>query len=337
MKILIIKFGAAGDVLRTTGLLAPLKRKYPGGEIHWLVAPESAVLLMNNPDISDIKGYSERARDLLTKNIINEKFDLVINLEEEQAAAEIASAMKCEKAGFVFKEGEISPTIDAQEMWKMSILGPRPDNDVLKKNNKKTYQRLIADIAGLDEPAGPPIYLNSPRHNDSGNAGDAPLKPLVGINFGAGTRWPTKRMPLEKVKELISRISSLGIYDIAVFGGTNEEYDITQIRKEYPSLAYWSGMPIHDFAEKLGRCACVITTDTLALHMSLAVGSPVVALFGPTSFSEVEIFDNGYKVRPDMGCLCCYKKECPKKPLCMESFNIDEILALVSAVTASKK
>jgi heptosyltransferase-2 len=62
----------------------------------------------------------------------------------------------------------------------------------------------------------------------------------------------------------------------------------------------------------------VVTGDTLAMHLSLALGRRTVVLFGPTSASEIELYGLGEKVVPDMTCLSCYKTSCDFIPNCMD-------------------
>ena len=68
------------------------------------------------------------------------------------------------------------------------------------------------------------------------------------------------------------------------------------------------------FAALLGHCDVVVTGDTLAMHLALALGRRTVVLFGPTSAAEIELYGLGEKVVPDMACLSCYKNELRFRP-----------------------
>ena len=54
------------------------------------------------------------------------------------------------------------------------------------------------------------------------------------------------------------------------------------------------------------------------MHLALALGKRTVALFGPTSAAEIELYGLGEKVAPDMTCLSCYKTSCDFAPNCMD-------------------
>lgn len=75
-KILIIKLGAMGDVLRTTFILQGLKEKYPKSRVTWIVAKGSESILEGNRYIHRIWPFEQDIFKLLT----SEKFDIVVNL-----------------------------------------------------------------------------------------------------------------------------------------------------------------------------------------------------------------------------------------------------------------
>ena len=73
----------------------------------------------------------------------------------------------------------------------------------------------------------------------------------------------------------------------------------------------------------------VVTGDTLAMHVALALRRRTVVLFGPTSAPEIELYGLGEKVVPDMTCLSCYKTACDFVPNCMDLISTDMVAAAV--------
>ena len=73
-----------------------------------------------------------------------------------------------------------------------------------------------------------------------------------------------------------------------------------------------------------------MTGDTLAMHLSLALGKRTIVLFGPTSASEIELYGLGEKVVPDMTCLSCYKTACDFAPNCMDLISVEMVERAVS-------
>src|SRR3989338_2017111 len=105
MKILIIKLGALGDVLRTTPLLWELKKKYAGCEVTWVVDFKCQEVLVDNALIDRIIPCSQ------APSMSGETFDLAVNLDKEPEALEVLAAVKAnKKMGFGRgADGRLSP------------------------------------------------------------------------------------------------------------------------------------------------------------------------------------------------------------------------------------
>jgi ADP-heptose:LPS heptosyltransferase len=87
----------------------------------------------------------------------------------------------------------------------------------------------------------------------------------------------------------------------------------------------------------LSHADVVVTGDTLAMHMSLALGRRTVVLFGPTSAAEIELYGLGEKVVPKMECLTCYKTSCDFVPNCMDLISTDMVeRAVVRQLTIAR-
>src|SRR3989344_1086389 len=102
-KILIIKLGAMGDVLRTTPILYALKEKYKDAQITWLVKEEAKELLKNNHYIDRLWIYNFET----ALRLEYEHFDILINLEIAPPATVLANKVNAkEKFGcFLDKDG----------------------------------------------------------------------------------------------------------------------------------------------------------------------------------------------------------------------------------------
>src|SRR3989339_1821681 len=120
MKILIIKLGAIGDVLRTTSVLIGLKEKYPYSEIYWVTEKESADLLKNNQHINKIFIFNHNTKNEL-KNIFFEK---IICLDDEYKAAELASSLKQKEitGAYLGKDKKITYTLSSAEWFDMGLV-----------------------------------------------------------------------------------------------------------------------------------------------------------------------------------------------------------------------
>jgi heptosyltransferase-2 len=73
----------------------------------------------------------------------------------------------------------------------------------------------------------------------------------------------------------------------------------------------------------------VVTGDTLALHIGLALQKRMVVLIGPTSAAEIDLYGRGETITADLDCLCCYRQACDRSPNCMESISVETVFRSV--------
>jgi len=74
----------------------------------------------------------------------------------------------------------------------------------------------------------------------------------------------------------------------------------------------------------------VVTADTLALHIATALEKKIVALFGPTSRSEIELYGRGIKLSSPAGCKCFYRKYCSEEISCMEKITSEMVIEAIN-------
>jgi len=324
MRILIIKLGAIGDVLRTTSILAGLAQKYPGATIDWLTLPSGREVLLHNRLVNRIFLWEER------QNI--GKYDLVIGLEDEKEVCEFVSqAAAGEIKGAYLKNGKTVYTSSAWfDMSAISRYGLAQAN-ILKQKNRKTFQQHMADL--LEVEVGHYVFRITPDEVEYGSKyvkglGVGKGEKVIGINTGAGKRWQLKALSIEKTIDLIKLIKDkLGVASI-ILGGEDEKERNSVIAKE-------TGMPsggvhsLRQFASILNYCSALVSSDSLAMHFGIALQKKMVVFFGPTSAAEIELYGLGEKVCPAMDCLVCYKKVCDKQPNCIDDLSVDDLFQAV--------
>lgn len=283
MKILIIKLGAKGDVVRTMPILLGIKEKYPNSEIHWLTKQESIEILETTPYINKILALPCK---------INEKFDILYNLDIEEEAAKIAKEIKADKKyGFCYNEGYVSSFNLPAEYYLNTLF-----DDELKKNNRKTYQQMMFEAAELPyKKQHHPIYLTEKDKKYAEEfikKNNIDTEKLIGIHIGSSLRWPSKAWHESKIKEFIRKAIEKGC-KILLFGGPDEiekHKKITEELKKQDIKIYQNDPKNSDkeFASLVNICKLMICSDSFALHISLALKKPTIALFFCTSPYEVE-------------------------------------------------
>lgn len=328
-RLLIIKLDAMGDVLRTTTLLPALAETHRGTAITWITRRESRPLLERNPYIAEIFDYGEDALTQLSART----FDRVINLDAGKTSAALASnANAKQKDGFVLDaRGFVQSTNSAARTWlEMGIF------DDLKRRGTRTYQDLMLEIVGLSGARHRYVFELTEEEKKRGRVHLQRLgvdfsRPVIGLNTGAGRRWELKQWREDGYLELIERLARRHAARFVLLGGPEERERHRRLMSRSQVALIDSGCdnPVRHFAAIVAACGMVICGDTLAMHLSLALGRRTVVLFGPTSAAEIEMYGLGEKVVPRMDCLACYKPTCDFVPNCMDVITTDMVEAAV--------
>ncbi|GAO45194.1 glycosyltransferase family 9 protein [Flavihumibacter petaseus] len=262
-KILVVKTGAAGDVVRSTVILTA----FPDYEITWITDPVVAGLL---PDLPNLRVIDYKNIPAI---VTDESYDMVFSLEETETLARMATSVKSKQLiGMKWEDGKV--TYDENEgagwfdMSLVSKLGSKEKANALKMVNTKTFQEYLFGMMGRPF-SGQAYSIYQPR--------TASVKGVIGIEDRAGARWPNKVW--EGYPELQQRLKDLG-YEIVVF---EQKADI------------------RDYLEMIAGCSYVISGDTLAMHIALAYKIPSIAIFVVTSATEIHDYDTMTKfVHPRM-------------------------------------
>jgi heptosyltransferase-2 len=320
MRILIVKLGAIGDVLRTTSLLSGLREKYHPEAIDWITSSSGKDILLYNPLIRQVFTWEER-KEL-------GPYDLVIGLEDDLEACQLVSRVSSQKViGAFAEDGKIAYTPSAWfDMSAISKYGLKIANQLKQKNNK-TFQQHMADLLGIK--VGSYIFKLTGEEIEYGknflrDLGLGTRDKIIGINTGAGKRWQLKSFGIEKTIDLVKRLKSeLGLVSL-ILGGAEEKERNEIIAKE-------TGMPngglhsLRNFAGVINQCRWAVTSDSLAMHFAIALRKKTAVFFGPTSPAEIELYGLGVKVYPNLDCLVCYNKKCDKKPNCMDRLSVEDL------------
>jgi len=320
-KILIIKLGAPGDVLRTTPILKTLKERHPSCHITWVTKKESVELLENNYFIDKIMqadfGDAEK--------VLAEKYDLLLSLDKDKFAIALALAVKArKKMGFRMDRFGALNIFNKKSLYALRL---GIDNKLKYIHNKKTYQKIIYEMSELKASYGSYILeLNENYPHHAGKIlykfGIRPFHAVVGLNTGAGKVFLTKRWPLNNFLELSRMLSKIDNVKVVLLGGPSE----SRLNKEIAGKAKGKALNIgthyskKQFTGIIDNCDIIVTSDTLCMHLGIARKKKLIVLFGPTAEREVDLYGLGKKIYTGLSCSPCYKSRCPDTQ-CMKSIS----------------
>ena len=247
MNTLIIKLNATGDVVRTTTVLNRLE-----GDVTWLTAAMNVSLVDGLADGLRCFAWEERERAL------DRHYDLVINLEDERETAIFARSVTCERrfGAYLDDGGEMRYTDDASGWFDMSLISRhgRKRADELKLRNRASYQSLLFASLGW-EFADDPYCLPTPASSDL--AGDVAIAPV------AGPVWPMKAWA--HYEALQSALEADG-------------YTVNVLPRRDTLLEHLADVSAH---------RCLVSGDSLPMHLALGTGVSCVTLFNCTSPWEI--------------------------------------------------
>jgi heptosyltransferase-2 len=247
MKVLIIKLGATGDVVRTTPLIRRLN-----GQVTWLTEGKNMVLLERLKDSLRCFSWEDRVRAL------NTDYDLVINLEDTLDVAQFLKTVRCGEifGAYVDSDGSLRYTENSQRWFDLSLISAHGKlrADKLKFQNRQTYQDLVFDGLGFRF-AGETYLL--PEPSETGLSG------VVAIAADAGLIWPMKKWAY--YEELKQQLEDRGL--------------IVNVLPKRPSL-------LEHLSDVRNHC-CLVGGDSLPMHLALGTRTRCVTLFTCTSPWEI--------------------------------------------------
>ena len=326
-KFLIVRLGSLGDVVHGIPVAALLKEHYPNSRVDWVVDPRYVDLLelvtcVDRKIAVDprhlLKGEGAELRRTLA-GLRQMEYDAVIDLQGLLKSAAIARYVSGRTTiGF--------PREHLREAMARFFYTERPDPGdaahVIKKNIA-----LLAPLSIVDRRLLFPIRI--PR---------TPTVEAVVDRFGGyalinpGAAWPNKRWPPERFGQVASGLfDRLGMRSIVLWGPGEQPLAHAVAAAANGSADVAPPTTIQDLVGLAHGAQLMISGDTGPLHIAAAVGTPIVALFGPTSAER-----NGPWAMYDVvvsrteQCQCLHKRTCRKGEPCIESIGVDEVMEAVT-------
>jgi heptosyltransferase-2 len=318
-RILIIKLGAIGDVIRTTPLITRYKTLYPNAKFTWITL---------SPDILPA-GQIHEILKLSTEAVLQVQhtdWDIAINLDKEKEAGALLKSVNAkEKHGFILKDGAIQPVNDLA--WHKFETGLFDD---VSKANTKNYCTEIFELCGMEY--GGEAYLLD-NHADKGFAWNLDRsKPIIGFNTGCGDRWTTRLWSIDKWVELAKTIQQKG-YQVLLLGGAQEHERNLEIQQK-SGAQYLGHFPLKQFINLIDQCDLVVTQVTMGMHLTLGLQKKIVLINNIFNPHEFDLFSKGKIVQPPKACKCFYRGTCVDGTSCMETLESQDVAVAVEAVMA---
>jgi heptosyltransferase II len=335
-KILVRSTNWLGDVVMAFPFLAELRRRQPEAQITLLARPRVASILQNQPGVDRIvldrneglhqgwSGFFNLAGDLSQLNF-NKAYILPNSFG---SAFQLWLAGIPERIGF---------HTDGRGVFLTHAI--RKGRKLKQVHESRLYLRLLDGDSPLDSSALPSsITLTDKERSDARirleqeglllGQNQQLVGMIPGAAYGTAKRWP-EAYYIQLAEKLIKEFQCR----ILLFGAPSER-DITErvASQAGTNVINLAGRTnLRQLAALLSECRVVVSNDTGAMHVAAAVGTPVVALFGPTNPVTTSPGGRGHRLlRKPVDCSPCLLRHCPMDHRCMKALIPEEVFPEVA-------
>lgn len=321
MKILVVRFSSIGDIVLTSSIVRCLKEQLPNSEIHFLTKQTFRSLAEHNPFIDKVITINSSIKEV-TSELKSENYDHIVDLHNNLRTRSLALRLRRPTSRF--------PKLN----WKKWLMVKFKKNSMPNVHVVDRYFEAVKSLGVISDGKRGDFFI------PKGDIVD--VKPIFGIEAGnfisivIGAKFGTKQLPIEKLTELIEKISE----PVILIGGSDDkelgEAIIEKVKKTdvYNSCGSYS---ILGSASILKHSRVVVTNDTGMMHIAACFNVTIVSIWGNTvpelgmypyrpndkaSFTIHEV--NGLSCRP---CSKIGFNTCPKGHFdCMMKQDINSIV-----------
>jgi lipopolysaccharide heptosyltransferase I len=320
---LIVRLGALGDLVHAIPVAAALRRAFPSARIDWLVAAKHRALL-----------------------------DLVPVIDRRLAMSSLAGAVS------ELRRGGYDAAIDLQGLMKSAALARLSGAPRVVGFAARHLRERLARVFYTDayDPGGPASYdRESMRHvirlnlslleplGASNTAVEFPIDAVTSVIaqeaqaggpyalINPGASWPNKRWPADRFGEVARALAlARGVRPIVIWGPGEEALASAVVDASGRTAVLAPPTTIADLVALSRGARLMVSGDTGPLHLAAAVGTPIVAIYGPTRPAR-----NGpwaaedVTVSRDAMCQCLHERRCRLQTMCLLDIQTDEVAGAV--------
>jgi len=326
-RILFIKLGAIGDVIRTTPLLERYKKEYGNCHFSWIthspqVVPKDEVDVIYKWDASSVSV------------VANQEFDIAINLDKDKEACMLLSHVEArEKFGFIWKDGHINTATDKAEHKLITGFF-----DHISKRNTKNYLEEIFEICHFDF-SGEEYMINLNQNlSDDWEKKFKKLaedKTIIGLNTGCGLRWKTRLWPPEYWVEFIKDLEKQG-YFCLLMGGPDED-EMNKYYEKETNATYLGTFSLEEFIAITNNIDIIVTPVSMMMHIALALKKQLMLFHNIFNIHEFELYGRGIIIEPTSGCDCYFGNSCKREKSCMYDISVKDVLTNIAVLNQNLK
>lgn len=335
-RVLIVKPCCLGDVVLATPVIAALRKAYPQAQIDFAVGSWSRTVIEHNPHVNRILdtgrvgqgGYGWRDIWRLARQVRAGRYDLSVTLDRSPRVglaawlAGVPLRAGLDSAGRGFAHNVRVPVPEVRYEPELYLDVARAVGGAPQRGRSEIEPTLFVPTA--EEQAAADLLLATVN------------APLVAVHPGGGSNPGTvltaKRWPPERFAQVADRLIESHGATIVLVGASGDASLTSAVRAamRHVPLDTTGKLTIGQLAAVYKRCALMIGNDTGTMHLANAVGTPTVALYGP---SDPRIYgpynQKSIALWHDAGCNPCFRNGRARQDCCpnrsIELISVDEV------------
>lgn len=333
-RALVVKLRHHGDVLLAAPVLSVLKAK--GLEVDALVYDDTAPMLEGHPALSQLHTVGRKWRSEGVSRLWKERalygklkarsYGLLMHLSEQPRGAWLARTLGARYS--------VAPRVaDRGAFWVKSFTHLYPIAP--RRHQVEVNLDALRRIGVQPDPALRKVVFNPGEEAARRIAG---LVPERFVHLHPASRWRFKCWPAEKNAELVERLAAEGLAVVITAAPDADEIAfVNEILKKTKALNLAGQLSIKELGALTARAALFVGVDSMPMHLAGAMGTPTVALFGPSGEHEWGPWGVPHRVvSSDHSCRPCGLDGCGGGKLseCLAFLSVDAVYAAVREVLA---
>lgn len=318
-KFLIIRFSSIGDIVLTTPVVRCLKKQVDGAEVHFLTKESFAPIVENNPYIDKVHLLAH-SWDLMIHELKLDEYDHIIDLHHNLRTLRLKKELGIPSTAF----NKLNVRKWIYTNFKINLM---PAAHIVDR-----YMKTVGGFGVTNDGAGLDYFI---PQKDETHQKDIPVSHHAGyIGFAIGAAHNTKKLPVDRIRELCTKID----HPIILLGGKEDVENAKEISSGDPVKIYnaCGKFNLNESADLVRKSRLIITHDTGLMHIAAAFKKPIISIWGNTvpSFGMTPYYGNFqhtnsvFQVK-GLHCRPCSKlgyDKCPRGHFkCMRNIDLDSV------------
>ncbi len=314
-KILVIRTGAIGDVVHTTGLIHSIKNTAPDVQIHYMTDPILDFMLKNDFSVEKVIPVDKKFKPFshytfnLAKELRKENYDAAINLQPSFKIRLLVFLAGIKKE-FIYKKD-----------FKVHAV-------------KNFWQTGLKAFPDMKEEKNLKIYLSKETTLRAKERLKQFKRPFIVINAGGMfSKRQGRTYPVDRWIELGNKIQQKYSGTIILNGAKEDRDFLSPLNNIKNSVNFIGELSLEDSCAVISQADLMISGDSGPLHIATALGIKSVGLYGSMPARRTGCYSNGINIISNKKCVPCNRRKCKYLKIsnkiyapCMEEIKTDTIL-----------